>query len=519
MLLSSQVSLPICIANTPADPQFIYVCERTGAIRVLDKDTGVLSPGAFLDISPVVSTDSDNGLLALAFDPNYAANGFFYINYNTLDGHIVLARYHATPGAHTADPASAYTILRYTRQLGHNGGWIGFSPANRYLYITSGDGDLGGTYDIGNHAQTIVNERLGKIFRIDPRSDDFPNDPDRNYHIPVDNPFVGSGADDEIWSYGVRNPWRASFDRASGDFYFGDVGMDTWEEINFESAFSPGARNYGWPCMEATHCTDATACTCNDPALALPIFELPHPTANAITGGYVYRGQAIPELFGTYFFGDFLRHKVWSFNPHGQEAPSEIQDWTDDLTPPGTTMPISYIAAFGEDADGELYICSIFTNKIYKLVPYPCLPVVDVNPVPQNRSINTTIILPVIGAGADPLTFQWQKNGIDIADDARISGSDTPTLTITDAQFSDAGDYTAILTSPCGSTSTTPVALTIFSCPSADYNHNMQVNVQDIFDFLAGWFSGDAAADFNHTGGLNVQDIFEFLDAWFRGCA
>jgi glucose/arabinose dehydrogenase len=517
-LLTTEVELPICIASTPADPQHIYACGRNGKISVLDKDTGAVSPGAFLDVTPFVNTDQDNGLLSMAFDPEYASNGFFYINYRTVDGNVLLARYHATPGATVADADSAYTILTYPRNLGHNGGWIGFSPIDHYLYVTSGDGDLGGTLNFANTAQTVVNQQYGKIFRIDPHSDDFPDDPDRNYHIPPDNPFVNAEGDDEIWSYGVRNPWRGSFDRVTGDFYFGDVGMDSFEEIDREPVFSPGGRNYGWPCMEGTHCTGSELCTCNDSGLTLPLYDYPHPDGNCVIGGYVYRGSAIPAFEGLYFFADFLRAKVWSLRPQASGGFTELQDRSVELTPPGTTLPISYASAFGEDAKGELYICNIYGNGIYKLVPYPCLPVVDIDPAAQIRPETANVTFIVAGAGADPLTFRWRKDSVNLSDDGHISGTSSPTLTITNALASDAGVYDAVLTSPCGSTTSAGAELTLVFCTPSDFNHSGQVNVQDIFDFLTAWFDAAPGADFNHNGQIDVQDLFDYLTAWFVGC-
>ncbi len=517
-LLTSAVPLPICIANTPTDPQHLYVCSRVGTIRVIDKDTGTASAGFFLNISAQVSLQQDNGLLGMAFDPNYATNGFFYINYRHTDGNIVLARYHVNPGAPSADPASAYTILRYARNLGHNGGWIGFSPINNLLYITSGDGDLGGTLDFAARAQNTVNMLWGKILRIDPSSDDFPNDPDRNYHIPPTNPFVNAPGDDEIWAYGVRNPWRASFDRLTGDLYFGDVGMDGWEEVNIENVLSPGGRNYGWPCMEGTHCTGSTQCTCNDPALTDPVHDYPHPLGGSVTGGYVYRGSAIPAFQGLYFFGDFLRAKIWSFRPVNDEGIAELTDRSSDFIPPGTDRPISYIATFGEDAAGELYVADIFASKIYKIVPYPCLPVIDVAPVPQDRPERSTVTLSVVGAGADPLTFQWRKGTTNLVSGGRISGAASPILTITGAQISDTGLYSVVLTSPCGPTTSADVLLTINPCVTADFDHSGIINIDDLFAFLGAWFASGPGADFNSSGGIEVQDIFDFLTAWFINC-
>ncbi|HMN40333.1 MAG TPA: PQQ-dependent sugar dehydrogenase [Phycisphaerales bacterium] len=516
---SRDVPQPIFVTAPPGDSERIIAASRPGVIYALDAQSGGADPVRVLDIADRVSTENDNGLLGLAFDPAFATTGFLYINYNSLDGFVNLVRYHIdrTDGAFIAEPQSAAVIWRYPRPLGHNGGWIGFSPTNGYLYITSGDGDTGATPDFAGHAQSLTGERLGKVLRIDPSSDDFPADPDRNYHVPASNPFVNLAGDDEIWSYGVRNPWRASFDRTTGDFYFGDVGNGSWEEIDVEPAAGPGGRNYGWPCMEGNHCLGPTQCDCNNPALIPPVWEGSHPSVASITGGYVYRGAAIPEFAGLYFFGDFVRSKYFSFRFVGGQA-AELTERTAQFIPAGETRPAPLVASFGEDTAGELYLCSIYTGTIYKLVPYPCLPVVDVQPLPQSQAETTTLQLRVMGAGADPLTFQWFKGVQPLADDARIQGSLTPTLTITQAGIADSGDYSVVLTSPCGSTPSDPVAVTVYVCIHADFNQSGTLTVQDIFDFLNGWFAAVPAADFNQSGVLDVQDIFDYLNAWFAGC-
>ena len=524
---------PIAIANAPGDAANIYVCEREGVIRVIDKDTGE-SPHAltgFLDISALVSTEFDNGLLGLAFDPDYATNGYFYVNYNGLDGRIVLARYFVPPApldppptsprAFVADQLSATIIWRYPRPLGHNGGWIGFSPINNYLYITSGDGGSGGTLDFANNAQTVVNKLLGKILRIDIRSDDFPTDPERNYAIPPANPFVGLVGDDEIWAYGVRSPWRASFDRANGDFYFGDVGMEDWEEINFEPANSAGGRNYGWPCMEGSHCTISTQCVCNDPSLTLPMHDYPHTTGRAVTGGHVYRGSAIPEFEGLYFFTDFILPRVWSFRPDGLGGFTEFTDRAVEFITAGTTARPRFIASFGEDADGELYMADIFGGRILKVVPYPCQPVVDLEPQPVSSPAGLTVTLTTLGAGQDPLTFRWRKDGVPIVDDLRVQGAETTVLTITDAVEADSGQYDVVLTSPCGVATSGEVGVIVYVCRSADINSSGDLSVQDIFDYLTLYFANAPlpnTGDFNQSGEITVQDIFDFLSAYFSGC-
>lgn len=515
-LLTDEVEQPMAIVPAPGDPTRIFVCERPGRIRVVSTVTGAVAPAPILDVSAVVSQDGDNGLLCMAFDPDFAANGFFYIDYVDHANTFVLERYHLAPGATTVDPGTAHTIWRFPRPVGHNGGWIGFSPTNGNLYISSGDGDTGATPDAFGRAQSIVNQKMGKILRIDPRTDDFPADPDRNYRIPASNPFVAGPGDPEIWSYGLRNPWRCSFDRLTGDFYVADVGNGSREEINLEPAASAGARNYGWPCMEGTLCTSTGACACNAPSLTLPIYEYPHPLGKSVTGGYVYRGAAIPEFQGRYIFADFMRAKVWSFMP-GSPSASDFQDLTEMLIPPATTTPISWVSTLGEDAAGELYFASINHGRIYKLVPYPCAPVIDQQPASLTLPESEAVTLEVFAAGGDPLVFQWTRNGEPIMDNGRVSGAGTAELSIDDALESDTGVYQVTITSPCGSIMSEAVLLTVRPCVHADYNGNGEVEVQDLFDFLNEWFAGDPAADID-GGGVSVLDIFAYLDAWFIGC-
>jgi glucose/arabinose dehydrogenase len=518
-LMSSAINQPIFITYAPGDAQHVYVCERPGRIRVMDKDTGAVDPAPVLDITAQVNTDGDNGLLGLAFDPAFATSGFFYIDYINPDNTFVLERYHVDAATGLADPASAHTIWRYTRPLGHNGGWIGFSPVDGDLYISSGDGDTGATPDFAGRAQN-TSILMGKIHRIDVSSDDFPTDPDRNYHIPAGNPFVAGGGAPEVWSYGLRNPWRCSFDRTTGDFYIGDVGNGSWEEVDTEPAGGTGGvggRNYGWPCMEATHCTGTGDCTCNDPSLTLPIYEYPHTVGNCVTGGYVYRGSAIPEFQGRYIFADFGHARVWSFIPNSGGI-SDFLDLSDMLIPPTTDTPISWVGTMGEDAAGEIYLADINTSRIYKIVPYPCFPVIDQQPRSKTFPESPEIVLDVIAAGGDPLTFQWRRNGVDLTDDGHYQNTQTASLTILDAVEDDSGMFQVAITSPCGSVTSDMVSLTIRPCDHADFNGDGTIEIEDLFDFINAWLAGDPAADIDGNGQLAVQDIFAYLNAWFLGC-
>jgi glucose/arabinose dehydrogenase len=251
----------------------------------------------------------------------------------------------------------------------HNGGWLEFGP-DGYLYVAQGDGGSGNDPwgAIGNGQN--INVLLGKMLRIDPSGDDFPGDPANNYSIPVDNPFVGIAGADEIWAWGLRNPWRNSFDRLTGDLYIADVGQNVIEEINFQPVSSVGGENYGWRCMEGFNCTGLSGCTCNAPALELPFQTYTHggsPFRCSITGGYVYRGCAIPDLKGTYFYADHCSNQIWSLRYDGASI-TAFQDRTSELDPAGALSIVS-VSSFGEDANGEMYICDLNGGEVFRIIP------------------------------------------------------------------------------------------------------------------------------------------------------
>ena len=265
-----------------------------------------------------------------------------------------------------ADPGSALILLTIFQPFSnHNGGWIGFGPNDGFLYISTGDGGSAG--DPGNRAQDITNQLLGKMLRIDVDGNDGPGG---NYGIPAGNPFVGITGDDEIWAYGLRNPWRSSFDRATGDLYIADVGQNAWEEIDFQPADSTGGENYGWRCYEGDHTFNAGGCP---PAktMVFPIHEYSHALGRSLTGGYVYRGCAIPTLDGTYFFADYVFTRLWSFSYDGNNV-SNFTSRFAELSPSSDGFAINQISSFGEDARGELYIVdqgSGFDGQVFKVVP------------------------------------------------------------------------------------------------------------------------------------------------------
>ncbi len=364
---------PVFVTHAPGDYSRIFILEKPGRIRIV-KD-GVLLATSFLDINAIVgggtSVSDERGLLGLAFHPDYAGNGYFYVNYTNNANHTVVARYTVSANPDIADPASAQQVFLINQpQTNHNGGWIAFGP-DGYLYVSMGDGggagddDTGHTVGVGN-GQDITSNLLGKMLRVDVNGDDFPGDNAKNYAIPADNPFVGIDGDDEIWAFGLRNAWRNSFDRVTGDLYIADVGQDAWEEINFQPASSSGGENYGWRCYEGNHNFNQTG-DCSRTPFTFPIHEYSHGSGCSISGGYVYRGCAIADLQGTYFFADYCTATIWSFEYDGSMM-TNFTNRTTELDPPGTPS-ITNIVSFGEDAYGEMYVLDQSGGEIYKIVP------------------------------------------------------------------------------------------------------------------------------------------------------
>ncbi len=360
--IATGLARPLFVTYAPGDYERIFILEQHEArVRVLNLVTGTLLTQPFLDIDSIVtSTGNERGLLGLAFHPDYQNNRTFYLSYNDNSGTSIIARYTASANPDSAIATSRFNILTQTQPFeNHNGGCIHFGP-DGYLWIGLGDGGSGNDPQ-GNGQNT--NTLLGKMLRIDVNN----TEPPLNYAIPDDNPFVGVGGyREEIWSLGWRNPWRWSFDRLTGDLYIADVGQNAWEEVDVEPASTSG-RNYGWRCMEAYTCTGLTGCTCNSPALTLPVTAYDHGDGCSITGGYVYRGCAIPELYGTYFYGDYCTDQIWSFRWNGANGTTDSTNWTAAFDPP--VGIVENVSSFGEDAYGELYICDLNGGEIFKVVP------------------------------------------------------------------------------------------------------------------------------------------------------
>ena len=349
----SGLNQPLFVTYPPGDTTRLFVIQRGGLIRIVKN--GSLLPAPFMNINPLISTNgSEQGLLGLAFHPQYASNRFFYLNYiRKSDSATIVSRFQRSATSQDSGLVASESIVMIVPQpyANHNGGMMAFGP-DGYLYIALGDGGSGG--DPGNRAQDSTTV-LGKILRIDV-------DVPAGYAIPPTNPFVGRpNWREEIWDLGLRNPWRFSFDRLTGDIYIGDVGQGTWEEIDFELA-ATGGQNFGWRRKEGDHCYNPSMNCEVGFTLVDPIEEYSHSFGCSVTGGYVYRGCAIPDLQGTYFYGDFCSGRVWSFKYDGITL-TDSTERTGELNP-GTLS----ISSFGEDWNGELYIVH-YGGTLYKIIP------------------------------------------------------------------------------------------------------------------------------------------------------
>lgn len=465
--IATGIPQPTWVGSPRQDENRLFVLEKgingVANIRIIDLDTHTVRPEPFLTVSGLRVT-IEGGLLGLAFHPDFANNGYFWIHCTRATGEVQIVRYHV-PGdpltATAADPDSATPVLSVPGHTSvHHGGWMDFDLAGNLMIAV---GDSGG----GNRAIDL-NDLSGKILRIDvdgpdnipgnADDDGFPDDPERHYTIPANNPFVGIPGEDEIWSYGHRNPWRNELDPLTGNLYVAVVGDGEWEEINYEPATAPdafpgddgyyGGRHYGWPCYEGVvpHLPEL----CPDPdALTFPFLVYGHnqavpplnTTGCSVTGGLVYRGCAMPELQGTYFFADFCSNRVYSLRYDGDTI-TELIDRTAELAPP-PPQTLNVISSFGRDARGEIYMCDLTGWEVFKIVP------------------------------AEP-------------DDVNHDGV------------------------PDGC-----------RCP-ADFNADGATNSTDISAFLTAWLAavqGGPHADYNRDGVTNSTDISAFLTSWLAALA
>ena len=415
--VAAGLSQPLFVTAPANDNDRLFIVSKadtssTASIRILNLTNNTINNTPFLTI-PNLYTQSESGLLGLAFHPEWGQAGspnkdYLYVNVTVPGGAFGVSqsqvrRYtRSATNPNAADPNSMQVVLTYDQpQANHNGGWMGFSPKDKYLYVATGDGGnfndtgTGHTPGIGNSLDT--NKLLGKMLRLDVNGDDFTADANRNYAVPrggggqpPKNPFAAAAGStdnpagaDEIWAYGLRNPWRNSFDRKTGDLWIADVGQDVLEEINFQAAASTGGQNYGWRAKEGTRLTGLTAAT---PDMVDPVHEYGRTLGRSVTGGYVYRGPENKALEGAYLFADYGSSRIFSlrYNPDTRsvydfrELQNAVAGGPRIPTLDGSTM--DSIASFGEDAQGRLYVVDI-GGEIFRLVP----------PVPGDANLDRTV--------------------------------------------------------------------------------------------------------------------------------
>jgi glucose/arabinose dehydrogenase len=322
----------------------LFVVELTGSIRVVKADA--VLPKPFLDLSNLVSSGGERGLFSVAFPPDYATSGLFYVDYTNASGDSVIARYRVSADPDLADPESAEVLLTVEQPYAnHNGGQLAFGP-DGFLYIGFGDGGSGG--DPEDNAQNPAT-LLGKMLRIDVSRPGA-------YGIPLDNPFVGKTAyRAEIWALGLRNPWRFSFDRSTGELYIADVGQSAWEEIDVEPA-GTGGRNYGWNRFEGTHPYRSDAKR-DAEGFTMPVVEYARDAGQSVTGGFVYRGTQSPALAGVYFYADYSSGRLWALHRAGT-------GWETTLVAETGRK----IAGFGHDDTGEVFVIDVERGDVLRLV-------------------------------------------------------------------------------------------------------------------------------------------------------
>lgn len=367
-------SKPVYATSLPGQPGCIAVLEQKGVIKIVKN--GKVLRSAFLNITDRVhhplSPGDERGLMGLAFHPDYIKNGYFYVNYVDENDVTHVSRFTVSDNPLKADKRSEFILITLKQPFSnHNGGHLDFSPKDGFLYISVGDGGkFGDPFDHAQNPETL----FGALLRINVDSGD-------PYGVPADNPFVkASGAAHEIWAIGLRNVWRFSFDRKTGDLYMGDVGQNKWEEINYQPAESKGGENYGWRIMEANHCYKPET-DCDETGLVMPILEYPN-DANymrvltgmdepevdgcSVTGGYVYRGKAIPDYAGTYFFADYCSGNIWTFEVKNGKA-AHFANRTEEIALGGGDFS-TYISSFGEDENGELLVVD-YNGAVYRIIP------------------------------------------------------------------------------------------------------------------------------------------------------
>jgi glucose/arabinose dehydrogenase len=363
LLIAEGFERPVFVTSPPGDLTRLLVLEQTsGMVRLIRN--GTLVPAPFLDLGAKVHKGGgERGLLGLAFHPQYAANGAFFVDYNDAAGDIVVERYSVSADPNKADPLSALKLFDIPKPTQvHQAGMLAFGP-DGMLYIATGDGGSSPALNVASSPASL----LGKLLRVDV-------DAGVPYAIPPDNPFVGvPGALGEIWARGLRNPWRFSFDRLSGDLYVGDVGEGAFEELNWLPAGTPGGADFGWDCLEGEQCTGHPGCSCPAPVSVAPLAGYSHDSGCAIVGGYAYAG-VLPQLAGAYLYADYCTGSIHALR-HDGSAVTSVTDLTSQLDPPFAQL--GQVSSLGEDAAGELYIVGYTSGKLWKIVQAPPAPDCD----------------------------------------------------------------------------------------------------------------------------------------------
>jgi len=412
-VVATGLNFPIHVAAPPGDTGRLFVVERAGVIRVLNLVNNTVLPTPFLDISTRVNMDGEGGLYSIAFHPQYATNGFFFIFYTTdinpnlgFTLGIRVSRFTVSGNPAVADAASETPFLEISKpSTNHNGGMLAFRPAdpNHYLYISVGDG--GAICDPNERAQDRGNKR-GKILRID--VDPGPSGDLDEPFVPASNPYVDASGDDAVWVRGLRNPYRFSFDRLTGGMYIGDVGQEAREEIDFLPPSSTGGENFGWDAFEGS--IEPPNCPLTAPPdsdMLPPLHEFAHGDEGAaITGGHIYRGLDFPSIFGRYFFADFVTGQVWSFRRSGTGI-VDLQDHTAILNP-----DIDYITSFGEDSTGRLYIVSLQGTVARIIAPTPPPPDADYDLLLNEYEDDGGTFVSPTQTGTDPFDYDSDDDGI-----------------------------------------------------------------------------------------------------------
>ena len=551
-LVSSGFASPLDVQAPPGDTDRIFVVQQRGLIRIVELATDTILPTPFINLSlSVSSSGGERGLLGLAFPADYFESGYFYVYYTRRSGGATqVSRFSVDPAdPNVALPNSERPILTVSQPASnHNGGQLQFGP-DGYLYIGTGDGGSGcdpfGPNGNGQNPASL----LGKMLRIDV-SDPIAGGP--AYSIPEDNPYAAEddGTRDEIWALGLRNPWRWSFDRETGDMYIGDVGQNAWEEIDFQPASSVGGENYGWRIREGAHLATATVSRCASAVqgpgdIIDPIWEFRHSGASetgcSVTGGVVYRGCRLPDLDGTYFYSDYCTSFIRSFKVEddgdGNYIAVENRNWTSALNA-GIQGRINEVSAFGTDGCGEVYVCDL-GGQVYRIVPVsppnnPPNAVVTSEPDPPILEIAADLVsLTLSGLESDDgdpdveqeLSYSW----------AKISGPEGDTIVrpskeTTLVNFESPGVFVYELTVDDGQdTDTAEITVTVNQeAPDGRFRRG-DSNLDGVLDLSDGVFTLGAlflgnnefgcedAADSNDSGGVDLSDAVFAFNYLFSG--